>query len=197
MWDKGAANILGDFNSGRCPTTEGLTTGTATNLHQNPKFAHLCNLLDCFRNPNLITADRGFATFRLVNQKCRFFSYVEPGIMICSFLQAFETVLDMMVPSDMKEVEHEEGEHVEDGGRTRILTNGSQFDQKGESLEVNLSNIRFIPDPNPVTLENDLKQDKVKRNLLCRFLFVVQYFCMPAKPKGYAKWRHGLSEFLR
>lgn len=99
-------------------------------------------------------------------------------------LQAFESVLDMMTPLDMKETEHEEGEHVEDGGRTRILTTGLNLGVKNDTLDLNVASVRYIPDPSSRVLENDLKQDRVKRNLLCRFLFVVQYFCVPARPKG-------------
>lgn len=66
MWDKGAANVLGDFNGGRCPTITGSTNGTATNVHENDKFAQLCNLLDCFKNPNLMTSNGGFVIFRTV-----------------------------------------------------------------------------------------------------------------------------------
>ncbi|XP_055343402.1 uncharacterized protein LOC129591681 [Paramacrobiotus metropolitanus] len=158
MSDKGAANIAGEFNTGKCVTTEGLTTGTANNPHANAKFAQLCNLLDCLKNPNLVLTDKGFATFK----------------------QGMETVLEMMTPTDLKEGEQEEGE-VEDG-RSRILTRASRTNAATGSVDVNLNSIRFNPDPN--ALESDMKQDRVKRNLLCRFLFVAQYICLPSRPKG-------------
>jgi hypothetical protein len=66
MSDKGAANTAGELNNGRCPTTEGLTTGVANNVHQNSKFAHLSNFLDYLKNPNLVLTEKGFVGFKMV-----------------------------------------------------------------------------------------------------------------------------------
>ena len=85
--------------------------------------------------------------------------------------------------------EHEEGEHFDDSTRNGILTTPASAGADGSSPDSllretsRLKHVRFIPDPNSV--ESDLRQDRVKRNILTRFLVVVQYLCLPAKPKKY------------
>ncbi|OWA54687.1 hypothetical protein BV898_19086 [Hypsibius exemplaris] len=161
MSDKGAANTIGEFNTGRCPTTAGLTTGSGNNVHVNAHFANLCNLLDCLKNPNLILTPAGFTEFKT----------------------AFESVLELMTPTEMNSGDQEEGEHIDDALRTGILTASAGGDGSPESpRETKLKHVRFIPDPTAV--ESDLRLDRVKRNVLTRFLVVVQYLCLPAKPKG-------------
>ena len=87
----------------------------------------------------------------------------------------------------MRDIEHEEGEHIDDGNRLRILTSATA-NGLAQSLvpsfkqEQKLRNSKFIADEK--TMEYDLKQDDVKRNLLCRFLIVAQYIALPSKPKG-------------
>ncbi|GAU97315.1 hypothetical protein RvY_08634-2 [Ramazzottius varieornatus] len=166
MWDKGAANMFGEINGGTTITTTGATNGLATNQHPNEKFAQLCNLFDMLRNPTLIIAKpSSFTTFRT----------------------AFEQTIEIMTPPDMRDVEHEEGEHVDDGNRLGILTSPTtnsptQSSQFSSREDQKLRNSKFIADDK--TLEHDLRQDDVKRNLLCRFLIVAQYIALPSKPKG-------------
>ena len=69
MSDKGAANTIGELNSGCCPTTEGSTTGLANNTQGDAKFVLVCNLLDYLKNPNLVLTPAGFSGFKTVKMQ--------------------------------------------------------------------------------------------------------------------------------